>query len=219
MILHKLRKVVAAAILLLSLGLLVWAILPNKREVVMLVLPPIEMWQSSSGREIAPAILETRRVRLEYPESLRIGDQGVILLNLETVKEDPSSPIIQNGLSNAYNSYNVMAEAKFEVAGVRVEPANPTRVSMPPGQPVRFKWQISAEQAGAYGGNVWLSLRFLPLDGSTPIQEPIYVKEVWIKTTSLLGFSGTTARLVGGVGVLLSLLLVFNDMIDWWKKK
>ena len=112
-----------------------------------------------------------------------------------------------------------MAEAKFEVAGVRVEPANPTRVSMPPGQPVRFKWQISAEQAGAYGGNVWLSLRFLPLDGSTPIQVPIYVKEFGIKATSLLGFSGTTARLVGGVGVLLSLLLVFNDMIDWWKKK
>ncbi len=115
--------------------------------------------------------------------------------------------------------YNIMAETKLEAAGVKIEPANPTRVSMLPGQSVHFEWLINPEQAGTYHGKVWLSLRFLPLDGSTPVQVPVYVNEVDLKVTSLMGLSTSMARFVGGVGVLLSLMLVFNDMIHWSKDR
>ena len=167
----------------------------------------------------SPALLDSRQVRLEWPVSMRIGDQDRILLEFIPVDGESSSNMQQTGFSDAYADYTIMAEAKFEVAGVRVEAANPTRESMPPGQPVRFSWEINVAQRGSYTGNVWLSLRFLPIDGSPPIQEPVYVSEIGIRTSSLFGLSGTMARLLGGVGGFLSLLLVCNDMIGLISKR
>jgi hypothetical protein len=213
LMLRKVRRLLAFSLLLFSGSLLIWSFLPAERQVDMQLLPPAAMSLKSTGQVNAPALLESRRVKLEWPSSMRIGDHAVILLDFEIVNGDTSSPKLQTGFSDAYSNYNVMAEGKFETVGITVEPANPTRESMPPGQPVRFKWEISAEQAGTYHGNVWLSLRFLPRDGSTPIQEPIYVSKIMIHTTSLLGLNGSMARLVGGMGVLVSFALLINEMI------
>ncbi|OGO63760.1 MAG: hypothetical protein A2030_04065 [Chloroflexi bacterium RBG_19FT_COMBO_50_10] len=97
---------------------------------------------------------------------------------------------------------------------MKIMPANTTRVSMPPGQPVKIIWKITPEQDGSYLGIVWLSLRFLPLDGNNPIQIPIYVKDIKVQVSSLVGLNGSLARLFGGVGVLVSLLLVFEYAIN-----
>jgi hypothetical protein len=181
-----------------------------------------EMQLPSSSQVAIPMMIETRQVLLEWPSSMRIGEKEEIALVFEPVETEVSSPTQQIESSNIYSSYNIMAEARFEVAGIRVFPANPTRVSMPAGQTVKFKWQISADQAGSYNGTIWLSLRFLPLDGTQASQVPIYIHDVRIQTASLFGMNETMAYSIGGAGIVLGMALVFGDMIKWiqlWTRK
>jgi hypothetical protein len=123
------------------------------------------------------------------------------------------------GFSDVYDCCNVMADARFEASGINVDPANSTRESMPPGQPVGFKWRIRAEETGSYTGTLWLSLRFLPIDGSTPIQGPIYVNDIQVNASNFLGLSGGMARIVGWVGVMLGVFLISSAWIDLAKRR
>lgn len=173
----------------------------------------------SNGQATIPSILDTRQVVLEWPTSMRIGDVEVITLIFEPIPSDTTSSIPQGEFTNVYNNYNIMAEARFEVAGISVNPANPTRESMPSGDPVKFNWQIKVEQARYFHGNVWLSLRFLPLDGSHPSQVPIFVREVDIHAASLFRMGGPLARLLGSVGIILGVLIMFDDMISLIRKR
>ena len=223
MLAHTIRRVLATCILLLSVILLVWAMLPGKREVATLVLSPFEMKMTSGSAGSTPAILEDRRVTLEWPSSMRIGDKGIINLTFDVNAGGNPTPSLASGasneggngqsLTNVYITHNVMLEGRFEVAGMRVDPANPISESLPEGQPVSFKWEVSMPQAGSYECTLWLTLHFLPLDGSEASHQPIYARRIKIDNTSLLGIGGSAVRLLGAGGILLSGCVVFDDMI------
>jgi hypothetical protein len=214
----KLRRLLSICLLGISIVLILWSFLPAQRLVEVHPVQPGLKGVKPIGYK-QPSLPGERQVRLEWPSSMRIGDQSEILLEFEYMEEGSSASELEAGFYDVYDSFNIMAETKLEAAGVNIEPANPTRVSMLPGQSVHLKWLINPEQAGIYHGKVWLSLRFLPLDGSTPVQVPVYINEVELKVTSLIGLSASMARLVGAAGLLLSLLLVFNDMINWSKDR
>jgi hypothetical protein len=213
LMLNKLRSALSVGLLLMSGCLLIWASIPEQQQVLVQTIPPTGMQLVTSGWEGNPAVLETRQVRLEWPDSLRIGDDGEIRLSFEPAPGVATSPSLTAGLRDVYDSYNLMAEGRFEVAGIRTDSTNPVRESMPAGQTVNYHWKISAVQEGVYSGTIWLSLRFLPLDGSSPSQEPIFVQRVDIQAGSLLGISGPLARLLGGLGIVLSVLVSFDVMI------
>jgi hypothetical protein len=221
--LNKLRRALSFSLIIISGSQLIWALLPFKHQQVVVTLSPSEMRMPADRQAKASAVLETRQVTLEWPGSMRIGDSGSIWLNFEDITGELPSPSLQTEFSDVYARNNLMAEARFEVAGLAVVPANPTRVSMPPGELVRFKWQVTAQDAGIYNGTIWLSLRFLPLDGTPASQEPIYVRKLQIHATRLIGMSGPMARLLGGAGIVLSMLIIFDDMIGlvrrWIRKK
>ncbi len=129
---------------------------------------------------------------------------------------------MQGELSDVYASYAVMAEGRFEVAGLKVSPANPVRESLLSGHTLKLKWQVRANQAGTYQGNVWLSLRFLPLDGSQAVEVPIFVHALDIRASSFLGISAPVARLAGGMGIIIGLAMSYDVMIysmRWLRKK
>ena len=218
LMLKKIRRSLSPGLLLFSVSLLIWASLPSQRKVVTQTFLPSEMQLPSSTQIITPTILETQEVILEWPASMRIGDMGVISLVFEPIQNDAPASYPQVEVSDVYSHYNIMAEARIEAAGIRTNPANPVRESMPSGHAVKFKWQVNIEKAGSYQGNVWLSLRFLPLDGSPASQEPIFVREVDIHAISLLGLSAPSARLLGGIGIILSGLIIFEDMISLIRK-
>jgi hypothetical protein len=169
----------------------------------------------NSGQLSVQTINITRQVLLIWPSSMRIGEREEISLVFEP--SEAETPLISQQVetSDVYNHYNLMAEARFEVAGITVSPANPIRESMPAGVPVKFKWQISTDQAGSYDGTMWLSLRFLPLDGSQAIQIPIYIRDMTIRTSSLFGMNEAVAYYLGGAGMVLAGVLVFGDMMKW----
>lgn len=211
------RKIIQRALevglLLIGGMMLVWTVIPEKREVAIANLSPDAMQLKIEGQADTPAILNNRRIELAWPSTLRIGDSYTMEMNFEPRKDVPPSSAQQQGFLDIYGNYNVMAEARFEVAGLRVEPANPIRESMPSGQGLKFKWKIIADKSGIYDGTVWLSLRFLPLDGSPPSQEPVHVQSIRMQATSLLGMSAPMIRLVGGVGVVLGTAFLLADRI------
>src|SRR5512139_2900142 len=134
---NKIRYLIAISILLLSFTLLAWSYLPVQRRVDVQNLTPSEMVIQSNPQAADSALLETRRIRLEWPESMRIGDDYNIDLIFEQLMDSNTLQPPAAAFSNVYECCNVMAEARFEVAGINVDPANPTRESMLPGQPVK----------------------------------------------------------------------------------
>ncbi len=209
-------------LLLVSLIILVWALLPNQRRNVGQFVLPSSMQVPSKEIDGGEAVLQARQVRLEWPASLRIGDHGVITMIFEPVSSEIFVPNPEGQYLNVYSRYNLMAEGRFEAAGVRVDPANPTRESLPPGQTVKFTWEVNPSDAGSYPGKIWLLLRFLPLKGGQASEVPVFVYDMHIQTVSLFGLSGPLARIMAGAGIILGLLFNYDDMIGVvmrWKRK
>ncbi len=214
-----LRRILSISSLLTGATLLIWAVLPVKAQVDLHSLDPASMSLETNGGEDTPAIPDGRQVRLEYPAFTRIGEQGKITLDFISTPGDGSPPDSLAGFSDAYREYNVMVETRVEAAGIRVEPGNPTRESLPPGQPVRFTWKITTDQPGGYDGKVWLSLRFLPLDGGEPVQAPVYVGAFSMRFISLVGFNASAARFVGGVGLFVGILLTITEVFQGLRRR
>ena len=214
-IMHRSLPVI---LVLVSFSLFVWAGIPNQHQTYTQGITPNEIQIPGGDESLSLSSMVSRRVTLEWPNRMRIGETELITLSFE--------PADGNGTASAapdendiYGRYNLMAEGRFEVAGVDVEPANPIRVSMPDGQAVKFKWQISTHQAGSYDGTLWLSLRMLPLDGSQAKQVPILIKQMKIRATSLFGLNVGTVYLLGGLGVVLAGITAYGDFIGLLRKQ
>jgi hypothetical protein len=216
--LKKIRHDLALGLLICGTCLLVWATIPVKDRVRVQTVLPQEM-RLPNDEQAPQAVVEVRQVRLEWPGSMRIGDEGKIMMTFEPSQEGSGYAGEVVELRNVYDSYNLMAEGRFEAAGIRVDPANPVRESLPEGQRVQYQWKMRVDKQGNYTGRVWLLLRYLPLDGRPASQTPIYVSEVDIRAISLGGISGPLARLLGGLGVALGVLLNYNVMMSWTNKK
>jgi hypothetical protein len=216
--LKKIRWAISFSLVIIGFSLLVWVTLPSKHQMDIKQFHPAERSISIiNGYSENFALLEARQLSLEWSPLLRIGDKSVISLSFDKIEGEPTS-VLAAGFVNIYDRYNIMAEARIEVAGLKVEPFNTIRESMPAGQSVRIKWEISTDQAGIYDGRVWLSLRLLPLDGSPSIEMPYYVSDIKMRTTNVLGLSGAVTRLLGGAGILIGVMLGFNDIIFYVRR-
>jgi hypothetical protein len=112
-----------------------------------------------------------------------------------------------------YDTHRVLAEARLELAGVRFIPTGEINVALLPGRPAAFLWSVSPDQPGIYGGTVWLHLRFIPLEGGEELRSVLTAQPVEIEATSLLGMSGSAARLLGGLGTAFCLALGLNSIM------
>ncbi len=221
LMLRKVRRALALVLFSLSIWMIVWAALPNRHMTVEQNITPDRMTLPAGVEGERPASIPARQLRLEWPSSMRIGEEEQIRLSF-TQKEDQPGPGGQTKYQDAYAAYNLMADSRYEVAGMRVEPAAQTRESMPAGKPVELIWKISSNNVSTYDGQVWLSLRYLPLDGSPAVEVPIYAREVSIRTSSLFGMNESVATLLGGIGILASVALVYDDfarLIPWMVRK
>lgn len=221
--LRTVRRGLSLILILVSSSLLVWAAIPNQHMTYTQTIGAAEMQPPDGGKNRTPTSMESRQVRLEWPSGMRIGDTEQMVLRFEPVESEADAPGNQPGVNTIYDHYNLMAEGRLETVGFRVEPAEARRESMPDGQKVSIKWQISSERTGTYDGTVWLSLRYLPLDGSKASQAPIFIKPISIQVNSLLGLSRGTTSLVGGVGVVLAGMVAYGDIMElgrkWIKRK
>ncbi len=179
------------------------------------------------------AILETRRLTLEFPPRMRAGDSSRIRLQLEVDEQGNLTPtaVVEGNvvvgetiaLPNLYDTHRVLAEARLDMAGITVSPPGTISETLQPGLPVVFYWSVRPDAPGRYQGTAWLHLRFIPLAGGEESRIPISVQFVDIEARSFFGLSGGAARGIGTIGSAIGAVLGFpfvDDLLKWlWRRR
>jgi len=175
-----------------------------------------------------PGIPESRRLTLEYPPGIRVGDSEVIRLTLEvddlgglTPTAELAGNVVRGAtvqIPNLYESHNVIAEAQLDLAGVEIRPAEPIREPLLPGQSATFYWSIHPGQAGKFRGTVWLHLRFVDKLTRSESRIAVSAQPIQVEASRLFGLTGSVARAAGGIGSVLGAILGFpfiDDILKW----
>jgi hypothetical protein len=179
-----------------------------------------------------PAIPESRRLTLEYPPKIRTGDSDVIRLTLEvdtlgnlTPTAEIQGNLVTGGvvqIPNLYDTHNIIAEARIDLAGVEVRPSETIGEPLLQGQSVTFYWSVRPLAAGTFRGTAWLFLRFVDKVSKVESSKAISAQPVQITATNLLGLTGTIARTAGSLGSLVGAVLGFpfvDDVLKWlWSR-
>jgi hypothetical protein len=172
----------------------------------------------------APAIPERRRLTLEFPPVIRAGDADLIRLTLEMDELGNLTPTAVFGgnqvggevveIPNLYETHHVTAEARFDLAGVEVTPAETISSPLLPGQSVTFFWSVSPREAGSFRGTVWLHLRFVDKASGEESRRAVSAQTIEIEGANLFGFSGNSARTLGVIGSVIGAVTGFPFLQD-----
>lgn len=179
-----LRRWIGAAVLLASVGSLLWGVWP----------PPISVHRLElSGDELGMPV--GRQARLEWPAWLRQGDGGEVNLVLETPGQTSAAP-------------TVLLIARLEFPALEMDPPGEQREGLNPDLPARFTWEVIGRAPGNYAGTAWL-YRIVSSGENSVEQRPLMAPRFSIEVYSLAGLGGPLARwlglagLVSGAGLLL----------------
>ncbi|CAG0961480.1 hypothetical protein ANAEL_00654 [Anaerolineales bacterium] len=174
---------------------------------------------------VPPAIPETRRLTLEFPSKMRAGvESDVVRLTLEVDALGNITPTAQiEGnvvvgetieIPDLYETHNVTAEARLDLAGMEVQPFESIYEPLKKGQSATFHWSIRPQETGLYRGTVWLHLNFV--DKSTGETDRIAVSAqiIEIEAVDFFGLSVNVARTSGVVGSVIGGVIGFPFLED-----
>ncbi len=167
-----------------------------------------------------PVIPETRRLTLEYPPRMRAGVEGdLVRLTLEVDDLGNLTPTaVMDGnvitgetieIPNLYETHDVIAEARLDLAGMQVQPANSIFEPLKPGQSVTFYWSIRPQDPGKYAGTVWLHLNFRDKSTGEESRIPVSAQIVEIEAVDFFGLSVNVVRTSGVIGSVVGGILGF----------
>jgi len=171
-----------------------------------------------------PAIPERRLLTLEFPPRIRAGDSDIIRLTLQVDESGNITPtaIVEGNvitgevieIPNLYETHHVIAEARFDVAGMQVAPPDLSSQTLSPGQTVMFLWSIRPDEVGIYRGTVWLFLRFVDKVSGEESQRAVSAQMVEIEAVNLYGVPARVVRVVGGLGSVVGAVVGFPFFQD-----
>jgi hypothetical protein len=169
--------------------------------------------------ELPPAIPEQRLLLLEYPPKIRAGDSDVIKLTLELDESGNLTPtvsvegnVIQGesvSIPNLFESHNVLAEARLDMAGVDIRPPETISETLLPRQKITFYWSVLPSEVGNFKGTVWFYLHFLPKTSGVESRQALSAQPIEIEATSFFGLRANLARWLGMAGSVVGSLLGF----------
>lgn len=175
-----------------------------------------------------PAIHEARMLTLEFPPTMRAGDSDIVRLTLEVDDLGNVTPTAQfedhvvTGeivqIPNLYESHHVIAESRFDIAGVEIRPTELISIPLAEGQSATFSWSIRPPEVGVFRGTIWLYLRFVDKLNSEESQITVSAQIVEIEAVNLLGLSGSFARTTGLVGSVIGTIIgipFFEDIVKF----
>ena len=182
--------------------------------------------------ELSPAVPEMRMLTLEYPPSIRAGDSDVVRLTLEVDDQGNLTPTVSVAgnvtqgqvvvIPNVYETHNVLAEARLDLAGADVRPSDTISETLLPGQKVTFYWSIKPEDIGNYKGTVWFYLHFVPKAGGLESRQALSAQTIEINSTALFGIKAGVARWLGLAGTFIGSILGFpflEQVLKWvWRR-
>ena len=191
---------------------------PTRVEIV--VKPPLVEVET-----VTDAVLqEPRLIAIEWPEKIRLGDGDIVRLALEVDENGKGmSTIALEGqqatrtpveIPDLYDTHNLVAEARLDLAGVAVVPQGTVQEPLRRGQVLNFYWSIQPQQIGRTRGTLWLFLNILPKRGGESERKALLAKQMELETVSVLGVSANLARWLGAIGAVLSVVLGFPFLED-----
>ena len=162
----------------------------------------------------SPAIPETRRLTLEFPSKMRAGVEGdIVRLTLDVDDLGNITPTAQiEGnvvvgetikIPDLYETHNVTAEAKLDLAGMEVQPAEAVFEPLARGQSATFYWSIRPQDVGTYRGTVWLHLNFRDKSTGEDSRIAVSAQIVEIEAVDFFGLSVNLARTSGVIGSVI----------------
>jgi hypothetical protein len=171
-----------------------------------------------------PAITESRRLTLEFPPQIRLGEGDIIRLTLEVDDLGNLTPTAEieghevTGetieIPNLYETHKVTAEARLDLAGVDVQPSDLISEPLTQGQSATFYWSVRPREAGLYRGTIWLHLRFVDRSSGEESRKTVSAQMVEIEAVNLLGLPLGVVRGMGAVGSVLGGVLGFPFLED-----
>ncbi len=182
------------------------------------------------------ALPERRFLTLEFPPTIRVGDSDIIRLTLEVDDLGNVTPTAElDGtvvtgevieIPNLYETHHVVTEARFDVAGMDVRPAELISAPLAQGQPAVFYWSVRPGEVGVYRGTIWLYLRFVDKSNGEESRKTVSAQIVEIEAVNLLGLSTNVVRATGLVGSLVGTVMgfpFFEDIVKFvfgrWKRR
>jgi hypothetical protein len=189
---RTLGLILAIVCLAVSLPLLVWGFWPPRRETIVLPLLP------APGM---PSLPEARTIHLKFSPTMRAGDSQIVELNLSAdgVATDTS----------LYEQYRVISEARLDLPFADVRPADIVSTALGEGGAATFYWDVNPREEGELRGTVWLYLRLVPKAGGDETRQPVSAQLIGIRSKSVLGRTGSQARALGVIGVIVGLVMGF----------
>jgi hypothetical protein len=179
-----------------------------------------------------PAILERRYLKLEFPPKIRAGDSDIVRLTLEVDDQGnivPTAEIEGNivtgeviEIPNLYETHTIIAEARFDIAGMEVRPSELTSQPISQGQTAVFYWSLRSEDVGVYRGTIWLYLRFVDKASGDESRKTVSAQMVEIEAVNFLGVPVNVARSAGVVGSVVGTIIgfpFFEDIVKFLFKK
>jgi len=179
-----------------------------------------------------PALPERRRLTVEFPPRMRAGDSDLVRLTLEMDELGNVTPTAEIGgnvitgqvveIPNLYETHQVIAETRFDIAGMEVRPAELVSEPLLPGSSVTFYWSIRPPDAGDYRGTIWLYLRFVDKLNGAESRKTVSAQIVEIEAVNFFGLSANLARTTGVVGSVVGTVIGFpflEDIVKFILKK
>jgi hypothetical protein len=198
--LRNMRNVLGILLLALSIVILVWAYWPVQRETR---IRPV-----SNPEELA--LPEERVLTLVFPPKIRVGEPSVIRLSLAARDQGSMGGESDAAVSTFYETHQVIAEARFDLPGMRIRPSELISAPISHGQIAVFYWTLLSSEVGQNRGTIWLYLRTVDKSTGQENREAVSAQIVEIESVKLLGLASNQARIVGLVGGAIGIALVMS---------
>jgi len=160
---------------------------------------------------------EVRSLHIDFPAAIRAGETDRVVLGIEAGNSTPATTS-----QNIYEGYDVLAEARLDLAGMTIRPINIVSEPLLPGQAVTFFWSIRPLETGRSTGTVWFYLRFIPKDGGPERRQAVSAQAIEIEAVTLVGLEAESARWLSLVSLFIASLLgfpFFMGALHWiWGK-
>ncbi len=177
------------------------------------------------------ALLEPLTLTLDAPATIRLGDIATIRLTVTidargnvsmATNESAAAPFA--GAGDVFDSYNVIAEARLDLPHLYASPADLVSRPVRAGQSLTFAWAVRADAVGEYEGTAWFFLRFVPKGEDAELagqvtgpgsELAVAAIPFNLRVVSFFGMKGSAARIVGTVGLLVSILVALPLFLDY----
>ncbi|MBN1305707.1 MAG: hypothetical protein JXA13_14815 [Anaerolineales bacterium] len=179
-----------------------------------------------------PAISEVRMLTLEWPPRIKVGagdrirlsleidDSGGIVPTAEVEGRQVSGKVVE--IPDVYETHQVTAQARLDMAGMPLEPTGMQSEALLPGQPVTFYWSLRPTESGLYQGTIWVYLLFVLKDGDEEARKTISAQLVEVEAVTFMGLTTGPAGVLGAAGTVLGTILgipFMDDVLKWfWKR-